>query len=172
MDFWSRFIGFRKDFAALAYDALRATREGTFPAVGRVLALATLVLLLSVPVTVLALGEDAFGDKWAFGMAFGLWPIILEAPGWWLRREDAARLAGLPPPTGSPGFDAPMFVMLTLGGVLAEVVFFYLVLGTDTNPGGVWRGVMWGIALAGALDFARTVVASFLAGASGYPLYR
>lgn len=172
MTFWHRFIGFRKDFAALAYDAFRAAREGTFPAAGRLVALFVFVLLLAVPATVLLLGEDAFGNKWAFGIAFGFWPVFLEAPGWWLRREDAARLTGRPPPTGTPGFDTPAFVALTVGSVCAEVLVFYLVLGTGADVGDVWRGVMWGVALAGALDFARTIVAFFLAGADGYPLYR
>lgn len=172
MSFWHRFLGFRKDFAALTYDAFRAVREGTFAVLGRLLALVALALLLTVPATVLLLGEDAFGNKWAFGGALGLWPVILEAPGWWLRREDAARLSGLPPPSGTPGFDAPMFILLTLVSVAVEVAVFYLVLGDRVLPGSVWRGILWGIALAGALDFARTVVASFLAGAEGYPLYR
>lgn len=172
MTFWHRFIGFRKDFGALAYDAFRAFREGTFSAAGRAVALLALVLLLAIPATVLLVGDDAFGDKWAFGVAFGAWPIFLEAPGWWLRREDAARLAGLPPPTATPGFDAPMFVVLTVLSLLFEVVAFYLLVGAAPASDPVWRGIMWGVALAGALDFARSIVAAFLAGANGYPLYR
>lgn len=169
-NFWYRFIGFRKDFAALSYDAFRAVREGTFPTAGRLLALFAFLLLLAVPATLLILGKEPFGNKWAFGVAFILWPVFLEAPGWWLRREDAARLTGLPLADGTPGFDTPMFILLTTISVVVEIVVCYAVLGTGLSSW--WRGILWGVGLAGAMDLARSAVAAFLAGADGYPLYR
>lgn len=172
VSYWERFIGFRLDFAALAYDAFRATREGTFTASGRLLALFAFGLLLAVPATVLAIGDDAFGDKWAFGATFGVWPIFLEAPGWWLRREEAARLTAAVTPSPNPGFDATMFGLLCAIGLAAEVIVLYVLVDPPHEISPTWLGVLWGIGLAGALDFARSSVALFLAGADGYPLYR
>ena len=172
MNFWHRFVGFRKDYAALAYDACRAAREGSFSASSRLCAVFAFGLLLLVPGTVLILGEAAFGDKLAFGIAFGLWPILLEAPGWWLRREDAARLTNRPAPPGSPGFDSPAFLVMSGVGIAIETIVAYVIVGSGDEVSETWRGVLWGIGLAGGIDLARTAIALFLAGAQGFPLYR
>lgn len=169
---WQTFIGYRKDFPSLTYDACRAARESSFPGRGRALSVIALVILLIVPGAVLVLGDEAFGDKWAFGIAFGLWPVFLEAPGWWVRRADASRLSNFHLPTDAPGFDDFGFVALTVVSVAVEIAVFYLVVSHVAGPDTVWRGVLWGVGLAGALDVARSAVAYFLAGTGGYPLYR
>lgn len=160
--FWGRFLRYRFDFAALAFDCV-ATFFRPVPAIGRVLSLLGALFMLVPPVFVLVFGNDRFGDGWAFGLTLVLFVILLEAPGHLWRRGVADDTSD--PDGGS--FDRFLFILLTLAGAAAPFVLIGVSIGSS-----VLLGIIWGVALVGSQDIVRTGVAFSLALTRGRPVYR
>jgi hypothetical protein len=125
------------------------------------LALIGAILIFGPSVFVLILGEDKFGNGWAFGLTLILFLVMLEKPGFMWRREIV--LGEASPDT----FDQFLFGVLTVISMTAPIVL----LGVHIHSA-VLLGVVWGVALVGAQDLARSGIAFFLALAGGLPIYR
>lgn len=159
--FWGRFLRYRFDFAALAFDCVATFFRPRGRPFGRVLALLGALLMLLPPLYVLIAGNDRFGNGWAFGLTLVLFVMALEAPGHLWRRGVA---------NGGPdlddGFDRFLFGLLTMAGIAAPLVL----LEVDIRSS-VLLGVVWGVALVGAQDLVRTGIAFNLVLAGGRPIY-
>jgi hypothetical protein len=160
-DFWGRFLRYRFDFAALAFDCVATFFTHGKP-VGRLMALLGALFMLVPPIFVLIVGNDRFGDVWAFGLTLALFVVTLEAPGHLWRK----RVANGGPESADGAFDRFLFSLFTLTGVAAP----FVLLGVDIDSP-VLLGIVWGIALVGAQDLARTGIAFYLALADGHPVY-
>jgi len=161
-EFWGKFLRYRFDFAALAYDCVAAffRNEGPF---GRVMALMGAILMVVPPIAVLVFGHDEFGDGWAFGLTLVLFVIVLEAPGhrWRMTVADD----GVEVDNGA--YDHFLFLILSVASSLvAPIILIYVHIESS-----VLLGVVWGIALIAAQDLARSTVACFLALTHGRPVY-
>ena len=160
--FWGRFLRYRFDFAALAFDCV-ATFFRPVPPIGRVLSLLGALFMLVPPVFVLVCGNDRFGNGWAFGLTLVLFVILLEAPGHLWRRgvtDDTSDLDGR-------SFDRFLFTLLTIVGIVAPLVL--IEVGIQSS---VLLGIVWGVALVGSQDIVRSSVAFSLALTKGRPVYR
>ncbi|HEV3035915.1 MAG TPA: hypothetical protein VGX72_14140 [Solirubrobacteraceae bacterium] len=162
--FSSNFLRFRFEYASLVWDCLATGCSNKFHWHARALAFLTLPPLLFLPAAILIIGAHPFGNAYSFGAAIILWPFILEVPGRQVRQAVADGTAM------SPGsFDFFFFVVFTTIAIAAQVALLFVL---DTKHlSHVLLGAVWGIALAGGLDCARTALASVLAGTEGYPLY-
>lgn len=159
-------MSYRFEYAALVWDCVAVCGDNTYRWHARLLGLLFLPLLLALPVAILLVGADPFGNAYAFGAAFILWPFFLEVPGRQLRQ---AAISGNHHVQDPSLFDFFLFTAFTVAAVGAQV---YLLFFADTAKlSDVELGALWGIALAGGLDCARTAIASGLAIARGYPLY-
>lgn len=161
-DFFERFLRYRYDFAALVFDSY-ATFLRPGRAAGRVFAAVAGTLLISAPAYVLVVGDQAFGNPWAFGVALIGFPVLLEAPGYnWRRRGAGAAVTG----AVADDYDRFLFAVAGLVSIAAPVILLSV---HDRGP--VIGGVVWGLALAGAQDLARSAIAAALALSSGTPVY-
>jgi hypothetical protein len=159
--FFDRFLRYRFDAAALAFDAYATFFRAGKP-LGRIYALIAGTAILGTPLYVLWVGEDAFGNEWAFGLALLAFAVVLEAPGHNWRRRLAASAA----PRDTAGYD----VFLFLAGLAASAAAPVLLLTVEHHDPHV-RGILWGVAIAGAQDIARSCVATGLALLKGVPMY-
>jgi hypothetical protein len=159
--FWGKFLRYRFDVAALAFDCVATFFTHGRP-VGRILALLGALLVLGPPIFVLVAGNDRFGDTWAFGLTLALFVVMLEAPGHLWRR----RVANGGPDTADGVFDRFLFSLLTLAGASAPFVLLRVNIESARL-----LGIVWGVAVVGAQDLARSGIASFLALSEGHPVY-
>jgi hypothetical protein len=160
--FWRRFLRYRFDFAALAFDCV-ATFFRPVPPIGRVLSLLGALFMLVPPVFVLIFGNDRFGNGWAFGLTLVLFVIVLEAPGHLWRRGVADDTSE----SDDSSFDRFLFALLTLAGGSAP----FVLIGVSIQSS-VLLGILWGVALVGSQDIVRSSVACSLALTKGRPVYR
>jgi hypothetical protein len=163
--FSEHFLRFRFEYASLVWDCAAAAGSNTYRWHARLLALLGLPLLLALPAAILAVGARPFGNAYAFSAALVLWPFFLEIPG---RRVRQAETTGVRP--DDPGnFDFFLFWLFSLLAVVDQVLLLFIL--DLTHISAVALGILWGIALAGGLDCARTAISSVLAATRGYPLY-
>jgi hypothetical protein len=164
--FSTQFLSYRFEYAALVWDCVAVCGDNTYRWHSRLLALIFVPLLLALPAAILLVGAEPFGDAYAFGAAFILWPFFLEVPGRRLRQAAINGDRHIQDPTQ---FDFFLFWAFTLAAVAAQL---YLLFFADTaSLTEVELGTLWGVALAGGLDCARSAIASGLAASKGYPLY-
>jgi hypothetical protein len=159
-DFWGRFLRYRFDFAALAFDCV-ATFFSPGKPFGRMLALFGALLMLVPPVFILIAGDEKFGDGWAFGITLAFFVVVIEAPGHMWRRGIANGGS-----VDDKTFDAFLFALLSVMGVTAP----FVLLDVEVESG-ILLGVVWGVALVGAQDLVRSGIAFALALARGRPVY-
>jgi hypothetical protein len=161
------FLRYRFEYASLVWDSIQAVGSKAFLWKARGWALLGLPLLLSVPAAILYVGSHPFGNPYAFGAALGLWPILLESLAYKLRQA-AATSYGYPRPDDPSNFDFFLFAIFTALAVGAAIALFSL----DTaKTAQIPLGILWGVALAGGVDFVRSAVGLTLAATGGYPLY-
>lgn len=158
--FWGRFLCYRFDSAALAFDCIATFFGGGRP-VGRALALFWAAFMFSPPVFVLVIGNDRFGDSWAFGLTLVFYLIALEAPGRLWRRGVVNGDA-----EGAGPFDRFLFTLFTIASMAAPFVLFEVPIQSR-----VALGIVWGVALVGAQDVARSAIACSLVLFEGRPVY-
>lgn len=161
--FWGRFLRYRFDFAALAFDCVATFFYPVRRPLGRVLALLGAAFMMLPPVFVLIIGNNKFGDGWAFGLTLVIFVVLIEAPAH-LWRKGVANGGHAERPGHT--FDQFLFGLFTLLGMLAPLVLFEVSVRSD-----VLRGIIWGIALVGAQDVVRTAIACALALSGGRPVY-
>lgn len=159
--FWMRFLQYRFDFAALAFDCVATFFCPAKRPIWRVFALIGGAAMLLPPVFVLVFGNDRFGNGWAFGLTLALFVVLIESPGY-LWRKGVVN-GGI---QNRHAFDRFLFVLFSAIGVSAPL----LLVEVDIHST-VLLGVLWGIALVGAQDMVRSVVAFFLALSHGRPVY-
>lgn len=165
---------YRHSHAALTLDAaaaLAGKRAGHRPHRADVLrkrpwrAAGLLVLLLALPAYGLLFGTTDLGD--ARGLAVGtlLTGLLLEWPG---RRTRAERHG--PADIVVPDPPSHRRALLVSGiELLGPGIAGYL--SSKTEGAGLVDGLLWGAALAGALDFARTAAALLITSWHGEPAY-
>jgi hypothetical protein len=158
---WGPFLHYRFDSAALAIDCALTFFKPSRPPICRVIALLWTLLILASPLVVLILGDEKFGDGWAFGLTLALFLVVLEAPGHLWRQGLAAGRSN-----ANESFDWFLFALLTLVCIAAPLVVIEVQIGSD-----VLRGILWGMALVGAQDLIRSTLAIFLTVADGRPVY-
>jgi len=124
-----------------------------------------LPLLLALPAAILVVGAKPFGNPYAFSASLVFWPFLLEVPGRMVRQAEIAAEQ----PDDPSKFDFFLFALFTIIAGAAQILLLF-VLDVRTLSH-VLLGIVWGVALAGGLDGARTGVASFLVATKGYPLY-
>ncbi|MDQ5808162.1 MAG: hypothetical protein M3320_05750, partial [Actinomycetota bacterium] len=160
---FGQFVRCRFDFAALTFDCVATFFSPGHPG-GRVYALVFACVLLGGPIYILAAGDNAFGDPLIFGATLVGSTVILEAPGRALRLRQ--------PRTATNGADAirdfDLFLLVTF--MLVAAAAPVLLLDID-DPSRAFTGVLWGVALAGAQDLLRSLVALAVALMDGHPLY-
>src|SRR6266566_6226736 len=128
-----------------------------------------LPLLLAVPAAILYVGSHPFGNPYAFGAALGLWPILLESLAYKVRQASAASYGyGYTPAEDPNNFDFFLFAIFTALAVGTAVALFSLDTATMKQ---IPLAILWGVALAGGVDFVRSALALTLAATRGYPLY-
>jgi hypothetical protein len=165
--FSAEFLCFRFDYASLVWDCAAACARNSFRWHARLAALLGLPFLLALPAAILVIGTKPFGDAYAFGAALILWPFFLEIPGHMHRQ---AVVLNNHRPQDPSKFDFFLFAFFTIVAIAAQI----LLLSNYTDKiddNKVLFGILWGVALAGGVDCARTAVASILAATKGYPLY-
>jgi hypothetical protein len=164
--FVANFVRRRFEYAALVFDCTKATRSAAFRWHARVFAIPLAILLLAIPFGVLWAGEESFGNRYAFGITLLLWPVILEAAGWERRQADAS---DEPPVAAARKFDMALFVGVTVIGLIAPGALHRW--GSDLSGHGVWRGILWGVAVAAGIDFSRSLITFIVSSFDGWPLY-
>lgn len=117
--------------------------------------------MLTPPVFVLVVGNDRFGNGWAFGLTLAFFVILIEAPGH-LWRRGVANGDG----EDSRAFDRLLFLLFTVMGASAPLVLLEVTIHSD-----VLLGIVWGVALVGAQDVIRSAIACALTLAEGRPVY-
>jgi hypothetical protein len=157
--FWGPFLNYRFDVAALACDCV-ATFFRPGRTADRALASLGALLLFTPPIYVLLLGDEKFGNAWAFGLSLLFFAVIVELPGRPWRRGIV---------NGGPDardFNRRLFVQLTAMAVIGP----FVLLGADfASPVAV--GIFWGLVLIGMQDLLRTLIAIYLVLTEGHPVY-
>jgi hypothetical protein len=164
-NFSAEFLRFRFEYAALVWDCLATCGSNAFRWHARLTALLGLPFLLLLPAAILVVGAHPFGNPYAFGASLILWPFVLEIPGRMLRQAEISGNRHVEDPTH---FDFFLFVIFTILALAAALTLLFVNVAKLTN---IELGLLWGVALAGGLECARTAVTSILATTEGYPLY-
>lgn len=164
MTFRRGFLRYRFEYASLVWDSLATVFNKRFRWHARVVALFFFPLLLGLPGAIIYVGSHPFGNPYWFCAALGLWPILLESIAYQVRQASATH-ATEPEPGG---FDFFLFSVFTLLAVASAALLFALDKRTWEPK---WVGLLWGIALAGGVDFVRSGISSGLSLMGGYPLY-
>jgi len=156
-----RFVLYRLDIAALTFDCIACFFK-LGGARGRALALFGACLLVVPPIYVLLVGNERFGDGWAFGLTLIAAVVVLEAPFYRCRQK----VGGGADDDGS-GFDPVLFTLFTFVGAIVAPLLLFSVEFKSRVP----LGIVWGMAVIGAQDFVRSLIALYLTLTEGKPLY-
>jgi hypothetical protein len=172
------YLRFRFDYASLLWDSLRGffRHQPAYGARIRIASALIFLVLLAPPVITLIVGDTYFGNGYAFPLTILIWPVFLEAPSWLLRQGQA-----WPGTAHAPGsqFDTFLHVAFGVVAVLAIAALWYfdddltdvVQRGNVSDIGWIGVAMLWGVALSGGADLARSIVAFGMARLHGFPLY-
>jgi hypothetical protein len=160
----SAFLHYRQPFPVLVSCAAWAIFRPRQTVLARVAAAALLTLLLMTPVLIIVIGNRNLGNAVALATGVLFWPVLWELPFVMDRAQSSESFTPSEP---------SVKVVVTVGiSIVLACVLPGLANDLEGDLKDVPSGFVWGLAIAGANDVVRSMVAMTLAWTGGIPLYR